>query len=575
MAVPNTFAAATSAIPLANLDANFAYYDAAYSITGTATSFTGAVTLSTGTANGVPYLNASKVLTSGAVLTFDGNILSSTRFAGALNGTVGATTANTGAFTTLTTSSTVTLNGGTANGVAYLNGSKVLTTGSALKWDLTTLTATGSGSAGEVAIRTGDTASNTSYLTFGTTNYNRAQISVSGSALTEGYMAFTTFTGGSGAEAMRLTSSGLEVKQAQLIGYSSYSGLGSYGLAVAGNVGIGTSLPAGKLQVTSNNPEVYITDNSVSSPDSAALYLGIGVVTQYAGLIADFSNDLLKIRHNQATRATFDASGNLGLGVPPSASTSNYRTLQIGSTGVQYSLFGQRVGGNAETFVGWNAYGGSNTTGIGTGFYYTNSSDLASMYSQNGQHAWWIAPSGTADATISFTQAMTLAADGRLIVGSTSSNLANGGFAVVPNYDDVGSTGIEIGHASSAGTDYVYAAFKYNNTRIGSITQVGTTAVAYNTSSDYRLKNITGPITTSGAYIDSLKPVEGTWKADGSTFVGLIAHETQEVSRTTVATGTKDGADMQGMDYSSAEIIANLIAEIQDLRKRLAAAGIA
>lgn len=32
MAVPNSFATATSAIPLANLDANFAYYDAAYQI---------------------------------------------------------------------------------------------------------------------------------------------------------------------------------------------------------------------------------------------------------------------------------------------------------------------------------------------------------------------------------------------------------------------------------------------------------------------------------------------------------------------------------------------------------------
>ena len=107
MAVPNTFASATSAIPLANLDANFAYYDAGFSLSGSAVTFAGAITLTSGTANGVPYLNASKVLTSGAVLTFDGTILSSTRFAGALNGTVGATTASTGAFTTLSASSTI------------------------------------------------------------------------------------------------------------------------------------------------------------------------------------------------------------------------------------------------------------------------------------------------------------------------------------------------------------------------------------------------------------------------------------------------------------------------------------
>ena len=72
MAVPNTFATATTTIPLANLDANFAYYDAAFSISGAATTFLGGVTLSTGAANGVAYLNGSNVLTTGSALTFDG-----------------------------------------------------------------------------------------------------------------------------------------------------------------------------------------------------------------------------------------------------------------------------------------------------------------------------------------------------------------------------------------------------------------------------------------------------------------------------------------------------------------------
>jgi hypothetical protein len=49
--------------------------------------------------------------------------------------TIGATTASTGAFTTLAASGNVTLSGGTANGVAYLNGSKVVTSGSALVFD--------------------------------------------------------------------------------------------------------------------------------------------------------------------------------------------------------------------------------------------------------------------------------------------------------------------------------------------------------------------------------------------------------------------------------------------------------
>jgi hypothetical protein len=52
---------------------------------------------------------------------------------------IGSSTPDSGAFTTLSASGNVTLSGGTANGVTYLNGSKVLTSGSALTFDGTKL----------------------------------------------------------------------------------------------------------------------------------------------------------------------------------------------------------------------------------------------------------------------------------------------------------------------------------------------------------------------------------------------------------------------------------------------------
>jgi hypothetical protein len=156
---------------------------------------------------------------------------------------------------------------------------------------------------------------------------------------------------------------------------------------------------------------------------------------------------------------------------------------------------------------------------------------------------------------------------GDLLLGTTSSaGIENSNSIVI---SAPGST--SFANHSGTASGWGYWVFSYNGTQIGSITQSGTTAVGYNTSSDYRLKNITGPVTNSGAYIDSLNPVEGTWKVDGTPFVGLIAHEVQEASRTTVATGTKDGTEMQGMDYSSAEIIANMLAELKSLRIRVAA----
>jgi hypothetical protein len=53
--------------------------------------------------------------------------------------------------------------------------------------------------------------------------------------------------------------------------------------------------------------------------------------------------------------------------------------------------------------------------------YYANGE--ATQYAQQfGQHIWFTAPSGTAGNAISFTQAMTLAANGNLLIGTTSDN---------------------------------------------------------------------------------------------------------------------------------------------------------
>ena len=105
-------------------------------------------------------------------------------------------------------------------------------------------------------------------------------------------------------------------------------------------------------------------------------------------------------------------------------------------------------------------------------------------------------------------------------------------------------------------------------TNVGSIT-VTASATAYNTSSDYRLKENIAPMTGALTKVAALKPVTYTWKADGSTGEGFIAHELQAVVPDCV-TGEKDAVDAdgnpvyQGIDTSF--LVATLTAAIQELK---------
>jgi hypothetical protein len=106
-----------------------------------------------------------------------------------------------------------------------------------------------------------------------------------------------------------------------------------------------------------------------------------------------------------------DASGNLGLGVTPSAWKSTFKAIQLGAAS---SIYNNSAG---DTFIGANFY--TDTSDVNR--YLTTT--LAAAYGQlDGTHAFFTAPSGTAGDAITFTQAMTLNASGNLGIRATSMN---------------------------------------------------------------------------------------------------------------------------------------------------------
>jgi len=216
---------------------------------------------------------------------------------------IGGTAANTGAFTTLSASSSVTLSGGTANGVLYLNGSKVATSGSSFVFDGT-------------------------------------------------------------------------------------------------NVGIGTSSPAYKLHISGSSPAAMVQDTGANASQAFIQATNSG---NYFGCSTSGGTTQPMIFYVGAEKMRLDSSGNLGLGVTPSAWGGTYKAMQIGQTAV--------FGGNAS----FNRnYCSSNVYWNGTNYKYITSSQATQFEQSDGAYYWLQAASGTAGNNITFTQAMTLDASGNL-----------------------------------------------------------------------------------------------------------------------------------------------------------------
>jgi len=123
--------------------------------------------------------------------------------------------------------------------------------------------------------------------------------------------------------------------------------------------------------------------------------------------------------------------------------------------------------------------------------------------------------------------------------------------------------------------------FENPNGDVGAIV-TNASSTAYNTSSDYRLKENVAPVTDGIARLQQLKPSRFNFIADPDTVVdGFIAHEVQTVVPEAI-TGEKDAIDddgnpiYQGIDQSKlvpllTAALQEAIGEIESLKARVAA----
>ena len=169
---------------------------------------------------------------------------------------------------------------------------------------------------------------------------------------------------------------------------------------------------------------------------------------------------------------------------------------------------------------------------------------------------------------------MTVGSSGNVLVGTTALPSGGGGHVGF----EIASAGRAIIQCGTTATSAETIQRFYNpNGSVGSIVASGS-ATAFNTSSDYRLKENVDYTWDATTRLKQLKPARFNFKVDADTTVdGFLALEAQAVVPECV-TGTKDEVDgdgvavMQGIDQS--KLVPLLVKTIQELEARLTAGGL-
>jgi len=199
----------------------------------------------------------------------------------------------------------------------------------------------------------------------------------------------------------------------------------------------------------------------------------------------------------------------------------------------------------------------------GTGFVGLDNSaaGLSSAYALNVYHSG----AYPIDFSTNGTFRARIDSSGNLLVGTTSNS--TGARIAVSGSGTGGAYLLRLASSATGGSTADGLEFVFGDGVAKGSIRWNSTTTAYNTSSDYRLKNTIAPMTGALAKVALLKPCTYKWNVDGSDGEGFIAHELAEVVPSCV-TGEKDAVDTEGnpqyQGIDTSFLVATLTAAIQE-----------